>query len=128
MKIVSYSQLVVNENGKNIQKGMNFAIQKTYSVLLMSTEKNAPYDDEIFDDGIVEYEGHDVPKNISEDKKSVDQPFYNASGSLTENGKFFTAAHDFKEKKDLLLKLKFIGKSGLGFGWTWVFIHSSMHI
>ena len=39
MKIVSYSQLVVNENGKNIKKGMNFAIQKTYSVLLMSTEE-----------------------------------------------------------------------------------------
>ncbi len=116
MKIVSYSQLVVNENGKNIQKGMNFAIQKTYSVLLMSTEKNAPYDDEIFDDGIVEYEGHDVPKNISEDKKSVDQPFYNASGSLTENGKFFTAAHDFKEKKRPAAKVKIYRKIRAEFG------------
>ena len=106
MKIVSYSQLVVNENGKNIQKGMNFAIQKTYSVLLMSTEKNAPYDDEIFDDGIVEYEGHDVPKNISEDKKSVDQPFYNTSGSLTENGKFFQAAENFKVGKREPAKIK----------------------
>jgi hypothetical protein len=83
----------------------------------MSTEKNAPYDDEIFDDGIVEYEGHDVPKNISEDKKSVDQPFYNTSGSLTENGKFFTAAHDFKEKKRPAAKVKIYRKIRAG---VWV--------
>ena len=65
MEIISYSQLVVNENGKMIQKGMNFGIQKTHSVVLMSTEKKAPYNDEIFDDGVIEYEGHDVPKNIT---------------------------------------------------------------
>ena len=61
------------ENGKQIQKGMNFAIQKTYSVVLMSTQKNAPYNDQIFDDGVIEYEGHDVPANINPEKKLVDQ-------------------------------------------------------
>ena len=45
MNVISYTQLVIKENGKQIQKGMNFAIQKTYSVVLMSTQKNAPYSD-----------------------------------------------------------------------------------
>ena len=49
MEIISYSQLVVNEGGKQIQRGMNFGIQKSYSIVLMSTERNAPYNDEIFD-------------------------------------------------------------------------------
>jgi len=37
MEIISYSQLVVNEGGKQIQRGMNFGIQKSYSIVLMST-------------------------------------------------------------------------------------------
>ena len=117
MRILSYNQLVVNEDGKNVQKGMNFGIQKSYSILLMSTEKNAPYDDEIFDDGIIEYEGHDVPKNITADKKSVDQPFYNKTGTLTENGKFFKAASDFKENKRPAAKVKIYRKIRAG---VWV--------
>ena len=60
MDIISYTQLVIKENGKWFQKGMNFAIQNTYSVVLMSTQQNAPYNDQIFNDGIIEYEGHDV--------------------------------------------------------------------
>ena len=99
MEIISYATLVVNENGKQIQKGMNFGIQKSYSVVLMSTQKNAPYNDDIFDDGVIEYEGHDVPININKDKKSVDQPMYTPNGKLTENGKFFLAAEDFKSGK-----------------------------
>ena len=55
MNVISYTQLVKKENGKQIQKGMNFAIQTTYSVVLMSTQKNAPYNDQIFDDGVIEY-------------------------------------------------------------------------
>ncbi len=106
MKIISYAELVSNENGKMIQKGMNFGIQKTHSIVLMSTEKNAPYNDQIFDDGVIEYEGHDVPKNVSMDKKSVDQMMYLDSGKLTENGKFFRAAADFKEKKREAAKIK----------------------
>tara|TARA_A100001011_G_scaffold383523_1_gene454865 strand:+ start:70 stop:747 length:678 start_codon:yes stop_codon:yes gene_type:complete len=106
MQIIPYSKLVMNEGGIHVQKGMNFAIQKTYSIVLMSTRKNAPYNDEIYDDGVIEYEGHDVKKNIAEDKKSVDQPLLNKSGSLTENGKFYYAAKDFKEKKREAAKIK----------------------
>ena len=69
MNVISYTQLVRKQNGKQIQKGMNFAIQKTYSVVLMSTQKNAPYNDHIFEDGVIEYEGHDVPANINPEKK-----------------------------------------------------------
>ncbi len=98
MNVISYTQLVIKENGKQIQKGMNFAIQKTYSVVLMSTQKNAPYNDHIFEDGVIEYEGHDVPANINPEKKLVDQSLLTPSGTLTENGKFFQAALDYKER------------------------------
>ena len=96
MNVISYTQLVIKENGKQIQKGMNFAIQKTYSVVLMSTQKNAPYNDQIFDDGVIEYEGRDVPANINPEKKLVDQSLLSPSGTPTENGKFFQAALDYK--------------------------------
>ena len=39
MKVISYPQLVMNEGGIQVQKGMNFAIKKSYSIVLMSTEK-----------------------------------------------------------------------------------------
>ena len=63
-------------------------------------------DDEIFDDGVIEYEGHDVPKNITPDKKSVDQPYASPSGTLTENGKFYNAAENYKEGKREPAKIK----------------------
>ena len=58
--------------------------------------KNAPYNDQIFDDGVIEYEGHDVPANINPEKKLVDQSLLSPSGTPTENGKFFQAALDYK--------------------------------
>ena len=97
MKVISYTQLVIKENGKQIQKGMNFGIQKAYSVVLMSTQKNAPYNDHILEEGVIEYEGHDVPSNLNPDKKLVDQSLLTPSGTPTENGKFFQAALDYKE-------------------------------
>ena len=45
MKIISYHQLTTQEGGTQVQKGMNFGIKKNYSIVLMSTEKNAPYVD-----------------------------------------------------------------------------------
>ena len=117
MQIISYTQLVLNEDGKHIQKGMNFGIQKSYSIVPMSTEKNAPYNDEIFDDGIIEYEGHDVPKNISENKKSIDQPIANTTGNPTENGKFYNAAISFKNNEREPAKIKVYRKIRAG---VWV--------
>lgn len=92
--IISYTELVSAE-GINLQKGMNFSVKPEYSVMLMSIRKNAPYADE-YDEktNTIIYEGHDVPSNLADDPKKVDQPLTTPKGSLTENGKFFTAAQE----------------------------------
>lgn len=94
--IISYAELVAAENA-NVQKGMNFKIKPEYSIFLMSIRKNAPYADE-WDDktNTLIYEGHNVPKNISDKPKEIDQPLATPNGTLTENGKFFTAAQSYK--------------------------------
>jgi len=96
LKILSYDQLRAQEGGTQVQKGMNFGIKGSYSIVLMSTVKNAPYNDRLLDDGVIEYEGHDAPKSSSYDKKLVDQPIATKSGTLTENGKFYQAADNYK--------------------------------
>jgi hypothetical protein len=95
--IISYTDLVTEEK-VNLQKGMNFGIGKTYSILLMSIRKGAPYADEIDRaTGTLTYEGHDVPRTKGgPDPKSVDQPMLTPTGIWTENGKFFKAAIDYR--------------------------------
>ena len=96
--IISYAELVAAENA-NVQKGMNFQIKPEYSIFLMSVRKNAPYADE-WDKATntLIYEGHDVPSNLAKEPKEVDQPLTTPKGTLTENGKFFTAAQSYKMK------------------------------
>ena len=97
--IISYHELVGIEK-QNLQRGMNFRCSKTHSVFLMSTRKNAPYNDEIAADGrILIYEGHDSDKRYSKNPKTDDQPRFLPSGKLTDNGKFEKAAIDFKTNK-----------------------------
>ena len=107
MRVISYNQLVMNEGGTQVQKGMNFGIKKTHSIVLMSTEKNAPYNDELLEDGVIEYEGHDAVRSDSYNKKEVDQPSVNRTGSLTENGKFQKASDNYKqgERSPALIKV-----------------------
>jgi hypothetical protein len=96
-EIISYLDVCLREGG-NLQKGMNFQLRRTYSVILMSVRPNAPYRDRIEDDGsTLIYEGHDVSrtKGIT-DPKAFDQPETTRTGLLTENGKFHTAAQEFK--------------------------------
>ena len=116
MKIISYHELAFNE-GMQVQKGMNFNVKKSYSIVLMSSEKNAPYVDKLLDDGIIEYEGHDAVKSDQYLKKEVDQPMANTSGTLTENGKFFQAADNFKNGKRDPAKIKVYRKLRAG---VWV--------
>lgn len=98
-KIISYHELVGIEK-QNLQRGMNYKCSKTHSVFLMSTRKNAPYNDEIAADGrILIYEGHDSDKRYSKNPKTDDQPRFLPSGKLTDNGKFEKAAIDFKTNK-----------------------------
>jgi hypothetical protein len=95
--IISYAQLV-NEEGINLQKGMNFGVGRRYSIFLMSLRKGAPYADAVDEStGTLIYEGHDHPCTAScPNPKLVDQPLTTPSGAWTENGKFFRAAIDFK--------------------------------
>jgi hypothetical protein len=94
--IISYAELVAAENA-NVQKGMNFQIKPEYSIFLMSVRKNAPYADE-WDEktGTLIYEGHDAFSNWVKDPKAANQPLNTPNGTLTENGKFFTAAQSYK--------------------------------
>lgn len=97
-EIISYFEVCQRE-GVSLQKGMNYQIGNGYSIILMSVHQNAPYRDRFEDDGsTLVYEGHDIQRrNGAPDPKTVDQPEYNPSGSLTENGKFHKAAQDYKK-------------------------------
>lgn len=98
--IISHAEMCLEE-GISLQKGMNFRIKGGTTVILMSTRKGAPYADRVEDEGeVLIYEGHDVPKNLARDPKSVDQPDYTPRGTLTENGKFFQAALKYKDGKE----------------------------
>ena len=88
-----------NEEGVSLQRGMNFHLQKDVSVILMSLRQNAPYADRVEDDGkVLIYEGHDIPKSpTSPIPKVIDQPMYNPTGTLTQNGLFFHAAELYNQ-------------------------------
>ena len=46
--------------GVNLQRGMNFRLRGTDSIILMSLRPGAPYADRVEDEGrILIYEGHD---------------------------------------------------------------------
>jgi HNH endonuclease len=95
--VIAYLEMCQRE-GASLQRGMNFRLRNRHSVILMSIRPNAPYRDEVNDDGtVLIYEGHDVPRDKNTDNpKLVDQPEYQHRGTLTENGKFHQAAQSFK--------------------------------
>lgn len=97
-EILHYTEMCQRE-GTNLQRGMNYRLHPAYSVLLMSVRPNAPYRDQILDDGrIVIYEGHDEPRSAeAPDPKLADQPLETRSGSPTENAKFYQAAKSYQE-------------------------------
>lgn len=95
--IVSHTEMCMQE-GVSLQRGMNFRVKGGYTVILMSLRKGAPYADKVEEEGnVLIYEGHDVPKNLAKNPKSVDQPMLTPTGKLTENGKFFSAANNYKK-------------------------------
>ena len=98
--IVSHAEMCIEE-GVSLQKGMNFRIKGGTTVILMSLRRGAPYADRLENDGeILIYEGHDIPRNLAKNPKSVDQPDYTPRRTLTENGKFFQAAAKYKDGKE----------------------------
>jgi hypothetical protein len=96
--IIKYRTMCEVEDADTLQRGMNFRLHPTHSVLLMSTRSNAPYDDEIQDDGkVLIYEGHDLPKTTGvTNPKKHDQPMFTKTGKLTQNGLFYEAAKLFQ--------------------------------
>jgi hypothetical protein len=79
---------------------MNFDLGEGYSVILMSVHPSAPYRDRFEDNGTtLIYEGHDSPRSLElPNPKAIDQPEYTPSGTLTENGKFYRSALEFKSR------------------------------
>ena len=95
-EIISCMEMCQRE-GAQLQKGMNFQMGGNHSVILMSIQDNAPYQDRIEDNGeTLIYEGHDISKSYSKLPKLEDQPEFLPSGRPTENGKFAAAARAFK--------------------------------
>ena len=116
--IISYNEMCLEE-GVSLQKGMNFRIKSLTSVILMSVRKGAHYDDKVEDNGeILIYEGHDLPKNLARYPKSVNQSDTTPKGTLTENGKFFQAAMNYKDEKESAELIKVYEKIKDG---IWVF-------
>jgi len=99
-EIIPYIEMCRRE-GVSLQRGMNFELCGSHSVILMSVRRGAPYADRFEDDGTtVIYEGHDVPRSTHNPKpKGVDQPDRGENGNLTENGKFHQAASEYKAGK-----------------------------
>jgi len=98
-EVISYLEMCRRE-GVSLQRGMNFGIGGTHSVILMSLRPNAPYEDRIEADGtVLIYEGHDEPRTAQvRDPKAVDQPRLTTHGKLTQNGKFEAAALECKAR------------------------------
>jgi len=96
--VISYREMCDIENVQTLQRGMNFRLNPSYSVILMSQRSNAPYTDRIHEDGLtVEYEGHDVSKKTyNHNPKFDDQVDSLPSGKLTQNGLFIKAVDEYK--------------------------------
>ena len=96
--ILSYRDMCDLEKVQTLQRGMNFRLNPGYSVILMSQRSNAPYQDQILEDGLtIVYEGHDVPRTPEAPfPKTVDQPLHTKSGQPTQNGKFVAAVENHK--------------------------------
>ena len=86
----------------------------------MSVRVGAPYSDRVLENGrVLIYEGHDVHRTkYGPNPKTVDQSMTNQYGSLTENGKFFEAARDYKNGSREAEKIKVYEKIKKG---IWVY-------
>lgn len=103
---IVYWDVAVDFEKHTVEDNFNIA-NKEYGIILMSVRPNAPYADRFEDNGTtIIYEGHDVQKNFAPngaDPKTIDQPMTIPSGSLCENGKFFTAAKEYQAGKPVKL-------------------------
>ncbi len=98
--VVSYREMC-DLYGISLQRGMNFRLRNTESLILMSIRPGAPYEDRVEQGGrVVVYEGHDAPRRKDgPDPKFVDQPEFQPNGRFTQNGLFIDAVRRFKSGK-----------------------------
>jgi HNH endonuclease len=96
-EIISYLEMCRRERA-GLRRGMHFGLGDTYSVLLMSVQPRAPYQDRVAADGTtLIYEGHDEPRSMAvSHPKAVDQPLRTAYNTPTQNAKFHQAAQAYK--------------------------------
>jgi HNH endonuclease len=118
-EVISYLQMCAEENA-SLQRGMNFKLRPSHSVVLMSARPGAPYKDVVIDDGkALIYEGHDVARTPGgPDPKKVDQPATSPFGTSTQNGLFFQAAQAAKGETALPELVKVYEKIRTG---IWVY-------
>jgi hypothetical protein len=128
--ILSYLDMCRIEE-TSLQRGMNYRLHPTHSVVLMSRRPGAPYADRVENDGgTLVYEGHDEARTADTPvPKEVDQPAATPSGRLTQNGLFSAAAERYgrglspPEKVRVYEKIKmgiwvYNGVFGLVDAWT----------
>jgi hypothetical protein len=96
-ELISYLEMCRCERA-GLRRGMHFGLGGTYSVLLMSVQPRAPYQDRVAADGTtLIYEGHDEPRSMAvPHPKAVDQPLRTACNTPTQNAKFHQAAQAYK--------------------------------
>lgn len=94
--VISYLDMC-EEEGASLQRGMNYRLGASHSVILMSLRPSAPYADRVEEDGrVLVYEGHDIPRSRGgPDPKTVDQPMNYPGGTPTQNGLFYRAAQGY---------------------------------
>lgn len=99
-EIISYTEMCSREN-QSLQRGMNFNLRGSHSVVLSSHRPGAPYDDVLEENGtVLIYEGHDEPRTKQcPNPKSVNQPLQSKNGHLTQNGYFNEAAQAFVRRE-----------------------------
>lgn len=95
--VVSYLEMC-GGFGVNLQRGMNYRLKGSDSVILMSLRQGAPYADRYEEGGrVIIYEGHDIAKTKDgPEPKDVDQSEFLPSGKLTQNGLFLDAVRRYK--------------------------------
>lgn len=99
--VISYKEMCAREGAKVLERGLNFRLTPTHSVLLLSSRPYASYENKISPDGrTIECEGHDVRKSMLQlDPKALDQPRTLKCGKLTQNGLFAEAAEQYAAGK-----------------------------
>lgn len=95
--VISYLEMCA-EFGVNLQRGMNFRLRGNQSLVLMSLRLGARYADRLEESGrVLIYVGHDIARTQGgPEPKDVDQPEFQPSGRLTQNGLFLDAVRRYK--------------------------------